>query len=794
MELKKGDVDSGISKNKRGQVTIFIIIGILILFTVAGVLYVTRSHIGTSLVTEEEPYIADVPQEFKPLQAFTENCLSQISKRGLLILGQQGGYIYPDIVGEYSTANPTEASGINLEPSKVPYWYYNQEPNQGNTIVFASLKPKLYAKEDPSLSIEAQLARFVNEKLDGCLDDYNAFIPEGFQLTVGPQETDVKVAENTVHVFLTMNVEASKGESRQTLERFLVKIPLPLKRYYDLADSITQSEQNYSFLEKQGLDLIQVYSDVDAKKLPPTLGTGYELIPTIYWATFQVKEKVQQMLTSNVPLLRLASSNNFYRYEYPVSDLSGLYQRTYDTMALPIFGSDNINVNFDYFDWEPYFDVNDQGGTIKPGGISRQEQRFSFSMQEYNTLYDISYPVLVTIEDKNAFGGEGYRFVFALESNIRNNAPAENRQVLPAPIAAFSPSSICEKERFNTQLLQTIVVDSFTREPLKEVQIGLSIPQQDNCQMGTTDEHGKLESKYPAVYGGILSFTKEGYLTDFYPVDTYTYKDQPAIIGYATAVMNTNQGKQEQPVFEMHPYRTINVTVKKRSLEKCVGDTCFFSSLLNSGASGMEVYAYQPQSVYKRHRWIYTGVTKDLLPEETAVVTLNRIGDINGKVQNQPFSAGVSLAGDVPQEMELVPGIYEVTGILTLNAEVAIPKEKRCPSFDECMNKADEFLIDVGSKALKCKVQSETMCADLDQVVADQFIEGQLQWDEPKYYMTITPEQLYNSPTLEMYIPSANILNVPFQEHLRIIEDLQIMGQGGNISKILRPRLEPKFK
>ena len=73
--------------------------------------------------------MATVPQEFEPMKNYVDNCLEREGERGLLILGQQGGYIYPEVVGKYSVTNPTDSDGVDLEPIKVPYWYYNSALN-----------------------------------------------------------------------------------------------------------------------------------------------------------------------------------------------------------------------------------------------------------------------------------------------------------------------------------------------------------------------------------------------------------------------------------------------------------------------------------------------------------------------------------------------------------------------------------------------------------------------------------------------------------------------------------------
>ena len=374
--------------SKKGQVTVFIIVGIIILFTFAGVLYFTKTFTKDRFTAEGDPIIGEVPQTFQKIQSYTEACINSIGKKGLLILGQQGGYIYPDLIGKFSVTDPTESDGLNLEPSKVPYWHYNTLPNPSLEIGFSSLMPKLYYNDDKEISIEAQLQRYVEENLDGCLADYSPFDEQGFKIEfVQPKESKVvtaTVGENTVNFLLEMPIKVAKGEANQEMDKFYVKIPLRLKHYYEVAQEITLAEQNYSFLEQQGLDLLTTYSGMDVNKLPPSDYITFDMIPRVYWNEEDVKSKVTGMLVSSVPLLRYLSSENFYRYEYEpdqtsVVDLSLLFQKNYDNMALPLEMADNINVNFDYFGWPLYFDLNDKNGRIEPSsyGVSYFTLRFN---------------------------------------------------------------------------------------------------------------------------------------------------------------------------------------------------------------------------------------------------------------------------------------------------------------------------------------------------------------------------------------------------------------------------------
>ena len=773
-------------KSKKGQVTIFVIIGIVILFAFAGFLYITKTVAKDELTTEGEPIIASVPQNFKPIQEYTENCLAQIGERGLLLLGQQGGYIYPDVVGKYSAADPAEADGVDLEPLKVPYWHYNVVSNLENDISYSSLQPKLYAKEDPEMSIEAQLSRFAEENLNNCLENYNSFAGRGFEIKAPALEEDsdetkeviVLVGEQTVNFWLKMDVEAAQGDASVEMNQFFIKIPLRLKHYYEVASEIAKVQKEHNFLEMQMLDLISAYSAVDLNQLPPTEAVTFTMVPEARWNEIDIKEKVKGLLVSYVPMLRYLGSSNFYRHDYRSAtttaatvNLANLFQKNYDNMILPLETATDLEVSFDYFGWEPYFDMNDKDGQIEASNYGVNFYLLHFNTNHYYSTYDVSYPVLITLRDPNALLGKGYQFVFALESNIRNNLIAAEGYKQPPPSTAERISMACDENKRNTKMIKTVVVDSASLEPLEAVQIGFSIPEQDDCILGATDSEGVFESKYPAVYGGVASFIKDDYLTNFYPIDTYQYKESAGagagssgtetagIMGYAVTGLT-------EKVIPLHKRKMISVAIKKKSLEKCITDNeeeetvCYSQGLF--AATDKPLFSYSPEQLEQAHFWTFPNLARSLSSNEKGVIILTRVGDTQPGVFNNEFTATVAVTGTKEAEMELVPGTYKVTALLTSEDSLIIPEEER-----------EDFAMPAQ--------------------VLDKSLIGQLQWEEKENYFVVTPEDLYNSDKLTFNILTFNLAGVPEEEHLRVMEDLQVMGKLGELSKTLRSELEPKF-
>jgi len=71
-----------------------------------------------------------------------------------------------------------------------------------------------------------------------------------------------------------------------------------------------------------------------------------------------------------------------------------------------------------------------------------------------------------------------------------------------------------------------------------------------------------VEGRYPQVYGGVINLISQDYLTNYYPVDTYTIEDS-TVLGYAVAGVPTK-------VIEMHRIKPINLSFKKMPIGKCI--------------------------------------------------------------------------------------------------------------------------------------------------------------------------------------------------------------------------------
>ncbi len=738
-------------RNKRGQITIFIIIGILMVFVLAFIFLVTRVTVGGKEILAR-PVTEDIPVELNPIFVYTEECLRQTAIDGLMTAGQHGGHIYPMEIGEYS-ADATNSDGIMFsDDSAIPYWLYNKIPNEGGSVELATLKPPL-KRADGGNSIEEQLARYVNENLKNCLGEYEIFAEQEYVVKEhGDVETTATILPGHVTFYTEYPIDVFKGRLEKRMSSFFTDISVDLHGIYEIAENITKLEQEYVFLENGALNWIASFTAIDENKLPPMSEMEFKLSGSTFWLEADVEKNLKSMLSSYVPMFRIMPSNNFYRYEYPASiSYADVLQRVYDNTIINVERPNNFDINFDYLPlWPIYLDMDDEGGIIRPESLSVSFPMIFFGMQNYRNVYDISYPVMVSVGDENALNGAGYKFIFALEANIRNNQPVEDKDVFAEKLAFFDNDMVCDANQRTSAEYTIAVSDAYDSKGIADAQVYFSFGK--DCFIGTTDEYGVLKTKLPVGYGGTLKIAHNNYLTTSILLDP--------------KIEETNTGIK----IEMNKFEIVKISVDKKKLAKTIQSKKKFN-WRKIITPGLKI----PVDEIKDVIWVLNPKPVSLEDNEAAVVTLTRISEMD-----QQFSTGATVIGNESQEARLVPGIYEVNVELILDEDVLIPAEERC--FEKPGFVPGEG--DLGTEE----------CITINAIALEQLPNGGAQLDNESRYFYLNPNNLYSSSEIVFYAISPAITDIPAVSGMRVAEDLEQIGRTSYYSKLYRNELEPDYK
>lgn len=186
---------------RRGQVTVFIAIGLILVFIVGLVIYKVAS-----LKKPVTKPAADY-SKLAPVQNLVESCISSVGTEAILLLGEQGR-IYPQAFIQSPTAS-------------ISYFYY-----KGNGFFPARMQ-----------YLEGDVSRYITENLAECLDAFS-----DFDYTITGEDERLRVTtrfnqrDATLTVYYPVSVDF--GDSKSTLTEFSAQIPFSFQDIYDLSRDI----------------------------------------------------------------------------------------------------------------------------------------------------------------------------------------------------------------------------------------------------------------------------------------------------------------------------------------------------------------------------------------------------------------------------------------------------------------------------------------------------------------------------------------------------------------------------
>ena len=257
--------------NKRGQITLFVIIGVLIISAVILAVVFRPQLIGIAVSPEEAQRIVNT--QLGPVQEFTESCMAFAARKTLNTMGRQGGYVIP---------RPSHISIPEVVPDApvINYaLYYDSERG--------------YINELPSLNkLKEELITYVENNVDfvRCIDDYNNFedILEVKAVNTLPvidkENLDIGEDSGLIIIPYSYPVELSKGNATAFFEEAEVVIPINLARIREVAARITNDVamgKNYmeTINEEAAAEWEEARENPDSEKLF-IRSEAYTILPT----------------------------------------------------------------------------------------------------------------------------------------------------------------------------------------------------------------------------------------------------------------------------------------------------------------------------------------------------------------------------------------------------------------------------------------------------------------------------------------------------------------------------------
>ena len=210
--------------NKKGQITLFIIIGIVLVIVVGLTLFLVRSN-KTGTIEEEV-------SESATLKGFVENCIEEVAVPALYLQGLQGGYIYP----------PEDSFQMEEYNYRISYLY------------------SLGKNNVPSRTqMQNDINRYINENLDSCLDNFNVYKEQGYDISLESINTKSTIGLNDVFIKVNYPIILTKGNTREEVNEFSSTIPVRLGHLNDLSkefiDAVVKNPERVDMTMLGGFDV-----------------------------------------------------------------------------------------------------------------------------------------------------------------------------------------------------------------------------------------------------------------------------------------------------------------------------------------------------------------------------------------------------------------------------------------------------------------------------------------------------------------------------------------------------------
>jgi len=475
---------------KKAQVTTFIILGIVILVAIVFVIYLNDYLFKSELQREAESFT--VPQQVQPVKNYIDSCVLGVAKQGVELIGFQGGYL---TLNNNQQVNPLMPFADTLRIFNdnnlvTSYWFYETD----NGIQ----KNQVPALDDININLE----NYIKDNVAICFSDLQTTFNDYNINNANDIYVDVDIKEEAVIVKIINNIDIQQQDFNFILNQHFVELDVGLGKTYDIAKKIIEKENQEYFLEDKTEDILILYDEIPY--------SGIDLDCNIKtWNKYQVYNDLKLLLKENIGSIKLANTN------FDSSDGYFIWSNVLDK------NYNNINVDFTYLpSWPLKMDVEpSQGNILKGTRINKGGLNAAlnlFCLNSYQFIYDIKYPVLVSIFDSNAFNGQGFTFQFGTQVIINNNQPRND--LVNAFNIDKTDKTFCQT-RQNQVNLFALDSDVYQISGVEKTLGGVSVSYKcfnQECSIGETalDENNlySLNEEFPICVNGMIIADKNGYL------------------------------------------------------------------------------------------------------------------------------------------------------------------------------------------------------------------------------------------------------------------------------------------
>lgn len=627
---------------KKGQLTIFVMLGLMAILIIGLVLMMPRT---ASSQTAE--------QDAAAVTSMVQQCLENVGEEKLQLLGHAGGYAKLDLQQDQL---------VKQGPQTIPLWHEIQ-PCDTNSCVQDHRPPLCAGRQclvpDTNThiqSIQENLESLTEQAIQSCLQNFSS------DIVVRPTdkpEVQALIREEDVVLSLNYPLEVTASDkSIVDLDEFTATLDVKLPQMYRMAREIQNVERNNAFIEEVFLNLLTVYSGIE-QPLPPMRDLQIRGKPST-WTRQQVQKTLEQEVLPYMNFIQLVNAQSYAPVtSYDVDENYTAYaDGIYDYMTIRI-GDESypFDARFEYPETPMYLNINNQEN-LKPRTMPGMGllSLMGLDIRDYRFRYTASFPVVVRIIDNEAFSGRGFELSFGLEANIKNNHP------LNVSTEAVNLNFSQESLDLSSQLVNhTYVVKVVDKRSGALLVADLIYACGGEYAVGSTT-NGIWTGQLPYCIGGYLIADAEGYA------------------GIAVEQANSDDdGRTTTLTIELWPVVAKQVQLYKRTTANLIDGG---RTQLSSHDSAVLQLQRIKATEYDEDLPMVLQFGTDAFSPELVLEELEA-ARAAGQITQEEYDIIAAAASDTEVEYEatntidLVPGKYELQGVLNYNGVIELPEEKK---------------------------------------------------------------------------------------------------------------------
>jgi hypothetical protein len=210
---------------KRGQITLFVIIAVLIIGAVSVFVLFQTNVIKAPVSSEQAQKI--VAAQTGPVRDHVEGCMKTAVMKSLNTLGRQGGYMLP------KTDRFSIPSSVMADAPAITYAYF-YDNSLGS---YVNLLPSVAEMKNEFSGFIAK-----NPDFEICIDDFSSFkktvsVKAG-PLNINSSSIDFGEKNNKIVVNFNYPAEISKQDAKTLINDYQVSIPIDLNKIHENAATI----------------------------------------------------------------------------------------------------------------------------------------------------------------------------------------------------------------------------------------------------------------------------------------------------------------------------------------------------------------------------------------------------------------------------------------------------------------------------------------------------------------------------------------------------------------------------